>query len=377
MGGIFVTKRIQALRKNGVEVIPYIYYMDYSKTVQNYLEKISHMSALSAPLDMQGDVQYSLKGIRQGFFSMAAASLFPEKGGLLVEKQLEKDVRSEGGVDLIHLHWFWPLGLGVYRYCKKHDIPYVITCHGSDINVNMDNPKLQKSMKIILEGAAAVEFVSEALLNRAKSFGYSGKNAEVIYNGIDGSIFAGNKREATDVPLVGFVGNLIPVKGADRLPKIFSKIYEEMEQQVSFCVIGEGELKEKLQKEMSELPVKFTGQLGQQKLAGWYSKMAVLILPSRNEGYPCVIKEAQACGAILVASHVGGAAEAVAGYGSTVSAEGTEEAFAEKLAAEAVAYLKQEKTVNQTEMMEQASAQTWEAMQRKSCQIYRRIIDKQ
>ena len=377
MGGIFVTKRIQALRKLGVEVMPYIYYMEYSKAAQRYLEKVSHMETQSAPIDRQEDIRYKLRGVRQGFLELAAASLRPKWNGIRFARQLKRDMDAEGGADLIHLHWFWPLGAGVYRYCRKYKVPYVITCHGSDINVNMAEPKLRESIKKILEGAAAVEFVSQALLDRAKELGYSGKNAEIVYNGIEGSIFNENAGEKTSMPLVGFVGNLIPVKGADRIPKIFENIYEKMGHQVTFSVTGDGALREKLQQEMKELPVVFTGQLGQKALAEQYSRMSVLVAPSRREGYSCVIKEAQACGVIPVGIHTGGIPEAVAGYGSTIEEQKTEEALAEKLADAAVQYLKQEKKINLQEMIEKASMQTWEETQKKSLWIYQKLLEKQ
>ena len=44
---------------------------------------------------------------------------------------------EEAKADLIHLHWIWPMGLGVKRYCRESGIPYVLTCHGSDIYSDM------------------------------------------------------------------------------------------------------------------------------------------------------------------------------------------------------------------------------------------------
>ena len=53
--------------------------------------------------------------------------------------------------------------------------------------------------------------------------------------------------------VVGFVGNLVPVKGADRLPDIFDSIYEKCNQETEFVVIGDGELRKQIEKQNKKL----------------------------------------------------------------------------------------------------------------------------
>jgi len=58
--------------------------------------------------------------------------------------------------------------------------------------------------------------------------------------------------------------------------------------------------------------------------------MDVLIMPSKNEGWPCVVLEAQACGVPVVGSNVGGIPEAVGNEGAIVrNSEDFENRFAE------------------------------------------------
>ncbi len=372
MGGIFVTKRIQALQKKGIQVFPYIYGVEYSKTVQKYLSIIRHIPPQSKPVCYQLDIEYQLRMSKMGFVSMAAASFLPCFYEHRITKMLERDSKGGKRADIIHLHWVWPVGIGVQKFCQKREIPYVITCHGSEINITMAEPRIQKAMVQVLENAAAVEFVSEALLKRAKELGYSGKNAAVIYNGIDGEIFG--KILPTDTEkraVVSFVGNLLPVKGADRLPKIFHRIYEKCPG-AEFRVIGDGSLRSELEQKMQGLPVVFTGQISQERLAEEYAKSALLIVPSRNEGYPCAIKEAQSCGVIPVGCNVGGILEAMDGYGTAVS--GTEKEIAEKLADIAVEYLEGKRQIDRRKMAEHAVKNTWEHMQELSVELYHKIL---
>jgi len=84
-----------------------------------------------------------------------------------------------------------------------------------------------------LERAARTIFVSNALLEMAKQFGYSRKNTMVVPNGFDLNIFKPLEKELIRKELgihslgykyVGFVGNLNYVKRADKLTEIFLKI---------------------------------------------------------------------------------------------------------------------------------------------------------
>lgn len=373
MGGIFVTKRIQALKKKGIEVCPYIYGIEYSEPVEKYLSEIRHIMRQSRPVCRQLDIEYQLRMDRMGFIKMAAARYFPSVYGSGISKMLREDCRKEKPVDLIHLHWVWPVGVGVRSFSKESGIPYVLTCHGSEINITLADPHIRKAMLSVLEDAAAVEFVSEALLVRARELGYSGKNAVVVYNGIDGSIFGNADLESVKKrTVVGFAGNLIPVKGADRLSEIFHTIYKKASGDVEFCVIGDGELRGSLEQQMKQLPVIFTGQVPQTRMAEEFLKMSVLIVPSRREGYSCVIKEAQACGVIPVACNVGGIPEAVAGYGTLVS--GTDEEIPGKLADAALEYLEERIQTDRREMADRAKKNTWESMQDLSVKRYQKIL---
>ncbi len=167
------------------------------------------------------------------------------------------------------------------------------------------------------------------------------------------------------------MGNLLPVKGADRLPKIFHRIYEKYPG-AEFRVIGDGSLRSELEQKMQGLPVVFTGQISQERLAEEYAKSALLIVPSRNEGYSCAIKEAQSCGVIPVGCNVGGILEAMDGYGTAVI--GTEKEIAEKLADIAVEYLEGKRQIDRRKMAEHAVKNTWEHMQELSVELYHKIL---
>lgn len=370
-GGIFVTHRIKALTELGVQVIPVSFGLDYSRLVNKILT-LKNISLPSKYISKQSGVNYEVITAKINIIDMIFQKIIPDIFQNKIFNALEKKFNQKKAIDLIHVHWFWPVALGVKKYSEKYNIPYVITCHGSEINITMENCHLRDTMIDVLENAAKVEFISCALLNKARQLGYSGKNAVVIYNGIDTNTFtithAGNNKQT-----VGFVGNLIPVKGADRLPYIFDKIYKRFKGDIEFVVVGQGDLFEKLQKEMCTLPVRFTGQLGPEDLARVYSFMDILVVPSRSEGYSCAIKEAQACGVTPIGNNVGGIKEAIGKYGVLIDAD-SEEQIIEQFANETVKCLNKTVSFDTEQMIRQARKCSWNCRQQESLDLYTSII---
>ncbi len=106
-----------------------------------------------------------------------------------------------------------------------------------------------------------------------------------------------------DVPLVGAVGRLVPVKALDLLLRAAARL-----QGVHVVLVGDGPCRPDLEAEAAALGiaerVHFTGW--RRDLPAIYSDLHVLALPSRNEGMPVSIIEAQAARVPVVAAAVGG-----------------------------------------------------------------------
>jgi teichuronic acid biosynthesis glycosyltransferase TuaC len=228
--------------------------------------------------------------------------------------------------DAISVHSAYPNACIAKGIKEKYKIPYIVTLHGSDINVDAKKSKSIK-LRIIesLEDAEKCIFVSERLLCAAKEMGYSGNNSIVIPNGFDHMLFRPMDKDKIKKELglkgnnIGFVGNLIPIKGADRLPLIFKNIYEK-NKTVKFSILGNGYLREQIEKQCADfgLDVTFYGHVELNKVPYYMNSMDVLLLPSRNEGWPCVVLEALACNVPVVGSNNGGIPEAVSSYGRIV-----------------------------------------------------------
>ena len=113
-----------------------------------------------------------------------------------------------------------------------------------------------------------------------------------------------------DVPLVGVLGRLVPIKDHAMLIDAMAEVPG-----AHLVVIGDGELRGEL-----EQRVRARGLEHRIHFTGWWDDVAsaladvdLVALSSRNEGTPVALIEAHAAGKPAVATHVGGVASVVRG----------------------------------------------------------------
>jgi glycosyltransferase involved in cell wall biosynthesis len=108
---------------------------------------------------------------------------------------------------------------------------------------------------------------------------------------------------APDVPLVGIIGRLVPIKDHVTAFQAMARLPG-----VHLAVVGDGELRADLEARVRRMHldrrVHFTGWMTD--VASVVSDVDVVVLTSRNEGTPVSLIEAAACGRAAVATDVGG-----------------------------------------------------------------------
>lgn len=188
--------------------------------------------------------------------------------------------RAARDADLVHAHWL-PSGLAALATGK----PYVVQVWGTDVELARKAPWL---FRPILRRARLAIVASDFLAGAAREFG--AREVRVIPSGVEIPVHVG---EPDDPPHVLFVGRLSPEKGIHE--------FLEATEGLPRVIVGAGPV---------DVP-EAAGFVPRSELGPYYERAAVVCVPSRREGFGVVAREAMAYGRPVVATAVGGLADAV------------------------------------------------------------------
>ena len=318
--GVFIVERLKALTELGVP-------FDFApvSTFDNFPIKLVKKLKGYSPSESVKSVnlnekQYPVLNVslnlrdRIGLIRQEANSWVKYARGMATAIEKNKKIEE---FRLLHAHRVFPEGYAALLLSEKHSIPYIVTAHGGEIHSISNNNKA--FVKEVLEKAAKSIFVSKALMKDAsEKLGYDKSNGIVIPNGVDTNVFKPmDKEEARkkfglplDKKIVGFVGNLIEVKGADRLPAIAEELVK-LRSDVFFLIVGDGPLMKTLRERMPCENTRFTGRIQHDLMPLALNTMDVMVVASRNEGFPATILEARGCGIWVIGTEAGGISEAI------------------------------------------------------------------
>ncbi len=249
-----------------------------------------------------------IKGLRGLFFSLS--SFF----------KLIQMVRSHK-MDIIHAHYILPPGLIAVLVGKLMGISTAVTVHGSDLFILAQKPILRQITSWVLDKADYTMVVSEALERKVKQLGVSPQKIYLTPNAVDMQRFSPHNQLPPDVQLdphkttLLFVGNLVPQKGVKYLLEAKKILDSDLEMKgaendFELLIIGDGPLKNELQRQVQEDDIKNVTFLGERRDVELIMPSADLfILPSISEGFPITILESLASGVPVVATRVGGVME--------------------------------------------------------------------
>jgi len=184
--------------------------------------------------------------------------------------------------DVVHAHW-----LAAGAVAATLPVPYVVQVWGTDLHLARRAPLLARP---ILRRAYAVVAASRALADEARALG--ARDVRVIPSGVEIPERVG---EPDDPPHILYAGRLAPEKGVEELA--------EAARGLPLVVVGDGLLRDRLPQAVGFVPPS--------ELGAWFERAAVVVVPSRREGYGVVAREALAYGRPVVATRVGGLPEAV------------------------------------------------------------------
>jgi len=225
---------------------------------------------------------------------------------------------EQNKIDIVHCHGYKSNIYGLLA--SRNRVPSVTTNH------NWLTSGLSLKLYCFLDSCWIRYFnrivaVSEKIKKEMLKFGLPEKKIRVIDNGIDLERFAreiptGRIKEefglSGNLKIVGTVGSLTTEKGYIHLLKAAKSVLD-VGIGVSFLIVGEGPLRNRLEEEAGKLGIRsnivFAGY--RSDIPEMLSTMDIFILSSIKEGLPMVLLEAMAAKKPVIATAVGAVPEVI------------------------------------------------------------------
>jgi glycosyltransferase involved in cell wall biosynthesis len=251
--------------------------------------------------------------LHQGtLFSPVAALAFP--GFLLAFGRAVRSAVRRFEPDLIHAHWWVPGGW----FARRWGVPYVITCHGSDVRLLERGDLVRKAAAGVFRRAARVTTVSNFLARDiARLLPIVGRNVVVTPMPVDVTAFeAGGQAVKAEPPRILYAGNLVRTKGVDLLLEAIA----ELKRRAVACklkILGQGPAQAELEAQARALGVAgdviWSRFVPQSEMPAEYGASTVTVLPTRGtaEGLGLTLVEALLAGSAVVGTPAGGIPEVV------------------------------------------------------------------
>jgi glycosyltransferase involved in cell wall biosynthesis len=282
--------------------------------------------------------------------------------------------------DIIHSHdWFGVEASRILR--KRTGRPWILTLHSLEYMRSCVSGKRTVMERLEMEGAkgcdkviAVSRFMKDCIV---KNCGIEQGKIEVVYN--SASIRKGNPeriRKALGLgksPMALFVGRLSQQKGVEYLIYSAKSVLEKIPE-ARFVIVGEGHLKESLEKFSMHIglggKVVFPGFVPETDLASYYSAADVFVYPSIYEPFGISVLESLLSGTPAITSEQAGILERLPEMGSVAAVRaGDSKELAEKM----VYFLRRRKRVSYIEKDIVARTYSWEKSASETLRIYQKV----
>lgn len=249
-------------------------------------------------------------------FEAAGVPVLPPArvGRLMGPRGLRRLVRSARGFDVLHTH-LWAGDLWGRLAGRAAGVPVLTTEHNTRPDAGWRGRVAVRTSPL----SARIACVSEAARRTSIAEGVAADRLVVVPNGIDLAAHRPLPLPEPLLPRVLFLGRLEPQKGPDVLLEALARLGDV--RGLEAVVHGEGGLRPALERRARDLPVPV-------RLPGWTADVqgamaaaAVVVVPSRWEGFGLTAAEAMAAGRPVVASDVDALPEVLGSTGVLVRPE--------------------------------------------------------
>lgn len=230
------------------------------------------------------------------------------------------------GVDVVHAHTPFGVGVGGLRLARKEDAPLVASYHtptseyAEYLTVNVTVEKMLRRAatgyeRWFLNRADAVIVPSAETGRHVSDVVGVDSSVEVVPNGVDTDFFQPDpgdfreRYELPDGPLVGYTGRHGYEK---RLPRIVEAV-DRLDREVTLVFGGDGPARDDLEERAAgaDVDARFLGFLDREELPAFYATLDIFAFPSPVETQGLVALEANACGTPVAGVDAGALADTI------------------------------------------------------------------
>ena len=218
------------------------------------------------------------------------------------------------------IYFPWNSGAITYVHLFDWDIPIVVSCRGSQVQVAPHNPQraaIRKGICHTFERASGIHTVCKAIEMESLEYGLDPAKSKIIHPAVDSGFFKplppyGRKPESHT--RIISIGSLIWVKGYEYALMAIRELLNRG-QKIEYLIIGEGHEHQRILYTICDLGlekhVQLLGKRSPQEVCQLLQKSDIYLLSSLSEGISNAALEAMACGLPIVTTDCGGMEEAV------------------------------------------------------------------
>lgn len=307
--GIFVHRLMREVSKQGHEVhviAPYTgdkteYQLDgvyVQKFNYFYPKRFQKLAGRSGMID----------NVKEGFFVKIQFLSF-------IIFNVINSCRKLKDMDVVHVQWPIPNGLGALFLKWIYNIPYVSTVYGEEVYLSM-RYHVTYILKFLLIGSSNIITISNATFKASLNIGLSENKLDIIPFGVDTSFYKPlDVDKDEEIFQILSVGYLIERKGFMYLISSIKEVLKE-HKNIRLRIVGSGPQEQQIKNHISKLNlenhVEIIGNISDEDLLNMYNSSDLFILPSiidsqgNTEGLGVVLIEAMACGVPVIGSNIGG-----------------------------------------------------------------------
>jgi glycosyltransferase involved in cell wall biosynthesis len=224
-------------------------------------------------------------------------------------------LRKLHDMDVIHVQWPIPNGLGALLLKTFYNINYINTVHGEEVYLSQRYHTMF-ILKLLVNNSFKTVTNSSATLNVSVESGLKKEKLEIIPFGVDTTFFQPlNLQKDEEIFQILSIGYLIERKGFEYLIRAVNEIVKN-KYNVKLDIVGSGPRETQIRKLIKELKledrIRIVSNLSDDELLKTYNSSDLFVLPSiidsqgNTEGLGVVLLEAMACGIPVLGSNIGG-----------------------------------------------------------------------